>query len=59
MAKYYVTQDITITYAKVIEANSKDEAFQIASDTDLDDWSEVEVDSDGSMYITEMEVKNA
>lgn len=55
MAKYYVTQDITITYAKVIEASSKDEAFQIASDTDLDDWLEVEVDSDGSMYITEME----
>jgi hypothetical protein len=59
MAKYYVTQDITITYAKVIEANSKDEAFQIASDIDLDDWKEVDVNSCDSMYIAEMERDNA
>lgn len=59
MAKYYVTQDVTITYAKVIEANSKDEAFEIASGTDLDDWKEVDVNSDDSMYIAEMEAQDA
>ena len=53
--RYELVQNVTITYVKIVEANSQDEAFELASDLDLDEWTEVDVDSDGSVYIKELE----
>ena len=53
MAKYFATQTLTITYGKYIEANSRDEALNIACQDsgDLDNWQEVDCESGDSVYI--------
>ena len=53
--RYEVLQNVTITYVKIVDADSRDEAFELAGEIDLDDWTEVDVDSDGSMYIRELD----
>lgn len=53
--RYELMRSVTITYVTVVEANSRDEALEIASDLDLDEWIEVDVDGDFSSYIKELE----
>jgi len=57
MTKYVVTQAVTITYSKVIEASSRIHALDIAEqNSDLDDWKEVDVETHDTMYVREFEV---
>lgn len=56
MAKYVVSQSVTIHYQKIIEADGRIHALDLASEmTDLDDWREVDVESSDSIYVRELE----
>ena len=56
MAQFFATQTLTITYGKYIEAETRDEALNIACEEagDLDKWKEVYCESGDSVYIDEV-----
>jgi hypothetical protein len=55
MNKYVVTQKVTITYLRIVEAEGLVDALDKVEGTDLDEWKEIDVESDDSIYVREFE----
>lgn len=49
MPKFKVTATLDVGYELVVEAPDKDTAWQIADDTDIDDWVKVDEGHDWTM----------